>query len=266
MIRRQWRKLATTFTCSSIQRIKRPFYVGKGKWNHVFAHAAGNEERLKEDSVSSEQDIDVGQFKGESALDPRLDKIREISDRGDEVERRIVAHGLKENEALALEAGLISVLDRVCPDCLTNLVAGHGSSDHMMSAEDVALAFGAEDLQTDRKAVVIKIEGLWSGLMQKHGDASAVPDEEIYEAVRASWVLNPDRAERADYVLAVARGLVRGVYPSTGWTRMDDNPSRSYFDKGAAEVSENDKDKFLGKSIAHTSKQGAANPIRYWNC
>lgn len=243
-----------------------PFYVGKGKGNRVFAHAIGDEQLLKQESVGADPDIDEGQFKGESTLDPRLDKIKEIVERGDEVERRIVAFDLEEQEALTLEAGLISVLDRVCPGCLTNLVRGHGSFHHMMSAEDVASTFGAEDLHTDRRVVTIKIESLWSELIERHQDASSVPDDEIYQAVRASWVLNPNRAERADYVLAVARGLVRGVYPSVGWEREKANPARCFFDKGDMTVPEEEEREFLGKSVAHTSRKGAANPIRYWNC
>jgi uncharacterized protein len=34
----------------------------------------------------------------------------------------------------------------------------------------------------------------------------------LLDAVRYSWVLSPERAEEADYIFAVARGLILGVY------------------------------------------------------
>jgi hypothetical protein len=34
----------------------------------------------------------------------------------------------------------------------------------------------------------------------------------LLDAVRYSWKLSPDRAEKAEYVLAVAHGLILGVY------------------------------------------------------
>jgi hypothetical protein len=34
----------------------------------------------------------------------------------------------------------------------------------------------------------------------------------LIDAVRYSWVLSPKKAEQAEYILAVADGLIRGVY------------------------------------------------------
>ena len=73
-----------------------PFYVGKGKGNRVFDHAVG---------AIHEDDSDVTDDRlGEAALSPCLDRVEQINRRGDKVERIIVAHGLSEEEADALEA------------------------------------------------------------------------------------------------------------------------------------------------------------------
>jgi len=38
------------------------------------------------------------------------------------------------------------------------------------------------------------------------------PNLTLLDAVRYSWMLSPERAEQAEYVLAVAHGLILGVY------------------------------------------------------
>ena len=48
----------------------------------------------------------------------------------------------------------------------------------------------------------------------------ADPDLNLIDAVRYSWRISPDNAERADYVLAVAYGLIVGVFePERPWLR-----------------------------------------------
>jgi uncharacterized protein len=39
----------------------------------------------------------------------------------------------------------------------------------------------------------------------------------LLDAVRYSWVLSPERAEQADYMLAVAHGLILGAYVAETW-------------------------------------------------
>jgi len=39
----------------------------------------------------------------------------------------------------------------------------------------------------------------------------------VYEAVRQCWKNRISRVEQADYVLAVVKGLIRGVYKPTKW-------------------------------------------------
>ena len=41
------------------------------------------------------------------------------------------------------------------------------------------------------------------------------PNIDLYDAVRYSWKLSPDRAEKADYVLAVIEGEIVGAFEPT---------------------------------------------------
>jgi hypothetical protein len=42
-------------------------------------------------------------------------------------------------------------------------------------------------------------------------------DEEPYDAVRYAWRVSATKARSVDYVLAVRRGLIIGVYKVTEW-------------------------------------------------
>ena len=136
----------------------------------------------------------------------------------------------------------------------------------MENADDLATALAAKELQTDKQVLIIKIERLWRELVEKHGSESDIPDGDIYLAVRGSWVVSKNRAESADYVLAVARGIVRGVYRSHIWHRDNNHERRCYFEKGSEPIREEDMKHFCGKSTVHLFKRGQANPIYYLNC
>jgi len=74
-----------------------------------------------------------------------------------------------------------------------------------------------KEIESDLPLLVIKIERRWDELIQRYGSASSVPLDDIYEATRGDWKLNVSRAKRAECVLAVAGGLVRGVFVPSDW-------------------------------------------------
>ena len=85
------------------------FYVGKGTGNRIFSHlnfALANPDRSD-----------------------KLNKIRAIRRRGEEVEHIILRHGLSENEALEVEAAILDFVDFLEIEGLTNLVKGRESEE-----------------------------------------------------------------------------------------------------------------------------------------
>ena len=88
-----------------------------------------------------------------------------------------------------------------------------------------------------------------------------IPADELYEITRAWWVMSVANAERVVRVLAVAGGLVREVYEPTEWQHspIEGLENRIGFNGTVA----SDRDKFVGRDVAHLFRPGSANPVRY---
>lgn len=223
-----------------------PFYIGKGVNNRVFGHAAGE--------LQSESEDD--------ALGPKLEKIREIRQRGNQVVHKIVRWRLSEEEAFKLEAALIDMVNHIAPETLTNRVSGHGVAEGFRDAVDLATAFGAQDAEVDFPAMIIKIDRKWDVLSERFKDAARIPESEVWDAVRYHWKVSKVRADRADCVLAVARGIVRGVFKPAEWVQSDREGRMEMRVRADATAFQH----LVGKSVASLFDKGSQNPIKYLNC
>ncbi len=99
--------------------------------------------------------------------------------------------------------------------------------------------------------------------------------DELYEATRGVWVIG-QRRYNASYAFSVVSGTIREVYEIISWhpagstpyrtrSREDvDYPGRWEFlaDVAPAAI----RGKYLGNSVSHYFKKGAANPVMYVNC
>lgn len=90
---------------------------------------------------------------------------------------------------------------------------------------------------------------------------------DIYEITRKAWALNPNRANKADFVFAEFKGEIIDIFKinkSIGWKECYSNSSRKryYFEK--EEVLDKSIKQYIGKKIV--KKRGASNPIHYFNC
>ena len=203
------------------------FYVGKGQRDRVFAHA------------NAEIDNDT-----EDANDPKLKRIREIKNAGFEVVHIIHRHGLNEDTAFEVEAALIDAYPEA-----ENKVGGRGSNEHgIMHAEQVIEQYRSEETDFHGHKVLM--------LTINH---SALEADSIYEAVRSSWRLKVERAKEAEYVLAVIKGLVVGVFVPEKWFG---NPGRWSFE--GKEAPDNIKKLFMRTRVPESMrKKGAMFPARY---
>ena len=192
------------------------FYVGKGKGDRIFQHikAAGDKKVLQKFTQNKDGDFE------ETEANLKIKTIREIHDAGLEVLHVIHRHGLTEDEALVVEAALIDAYPG-----LANIQNGKDSGDYgCRNVTEIIRLYSAKEVEfTDSdKLLLIKIT-----------DESIEIGGNIYEAVRKSWVLKPERANRAQYVLAVKEGIVVGIFTlnEKGWQR--DGNSNRYFSKAA---------------------------------
>jgi uncharacterized protein len=213
------------------------FYVGKGVGNRVFSHLQGAISTTgEEDSVSE-----------------KLERIREIKSTGLDVLHIIHRHGMDHDTAFAVEAALIEAYPG-----LTNLAGGHGNQDFgVMHATEIIAMYEAKEADlSQHKVIMINVN-----------DAE---QRDLYNATRFAWRMSKEKAEQAEYVLAVSKGLIRGVFKPLKWMdatvanfpSLYDRPGRIGFEGEFAspEIAE----LYLRKKVPDEyRKRGAANPIKY---
>lgn len=224
------------------------FYVGKGKGNRVFEHAKA---------------APLAWFESD-----KLNIIRDIIDKGESVKYYILRHGMTENEAYLVESAFIDFLtfrDFSFVANITNIVAGHNQWDKgLKTVEEIELLYNCLPLDIENKAhklLCININGTY------HSSA------DIYEITRKSWVLNSNRANQADFVVAEYRGIIRAIFKvdEKGWQRVVSEENAEYFKgksktryyfEGEQVLDKEIQEMYLNKSLPKKEK-GQANPVWY---
>ena len=156
------------------------FYVGRGKGNRVFDHIRGD---LQQDELSE-----------------ILSKIREIKLAGFEVAHVIHRHGMDESTASVVEAALIDAYPG-----LTNQMTGAGSGDFgVMHAKEIIDRYCAEEAVFRNKVLLITVN-------------KSANERSLYDATRYAWRVDKKKAEEADVILAVRKGLIVGAFVAYEW-------------------------------------------------
>ena len=231
------------------------FYVGKGVNNRVFDHVSG---ALK---LSEDED--------EDEVGAKIKTIREIKGCGLDVIHIIHRHAIRDESIFEVEAALIDAYPG-----LSNEQGGHRSNDHgTVHIQQIIDKYGLEPINQEpkHKLILININNFDSaGTEENH--------EDVYQKVRSAWRINSDKAEKADYVLAVRRGIVIGVFEAEkgSWKPAtkanfpnlvhEDSPKRKAFSgkKAPQEIWDLYCGK-RGKRIDLPQLRHNQNPILYWN-
>lgn len=237
-------------------RTKQIFYIGKGKNNRVFEH---------EKEIITNPDSEK----------LKLKNILEIKDAGLEVEKIIINSNLNEEEAFAAEASLINAFNYIKDTRLTNIVAGHYSSE-ALSVNEFERIYGAVELKEkdiNHRILVIKINKLY----QRNMDAN-----DLYDAVRGVWRISKEKVKTIDYVFGVYNSLIVAVYKPSKWfvckeaedklprqdiILTDKTENRLFFVDERYENGlpyDENEEFYIGKSISSLKlNQKAQNPITY---
>lgn len=165
------------------------FYVGKGRNNRVFDHAEGIRIEVDEE---------------DQRLSPKYDRILAIKNAGLDVIHVIHRHEIPDEAIFEVEAAVIDAYSG-----LTNIQGGHASSDkgpmnHLELIDKYSLP---EFPMPTRRLILININKL-----EDRSDRKA-----IYNTVRFCWRISKPRAEDAEYILAVVRGVVVGAFRAHKW-------------------------------------------------
>jgi hypothetical protein len=211
------------------------FYVGKGKGNRVFSH------------INAEKGLEGDE------LDNKLKRIREIHLAGFEVAHVIHRHGMDDKTATEVEAALIDAYPG-----LTNIAGGVGNSDYgAMHAREIIKRYSAEPAVFHHKALLINVN-------------RTSAETSLYEATRYAWKISKSRAEEAEVVLSIVRGLIVAAFTADEWLEAnpvnfpgrEKRPGRLGFN--GREAPRDIEELYVGKRIPDKfRKKGAANPIKY---
>lgn len=220
-------------------RDRKPFYVGKGKGNRVFAHVAR--------SLDNPQESD------------KYEKIREILNTGQSVEHVIIKHGLTEKAAFQVESSLIDY-STYFNHKLTNEVLGHNSIENgLMNTDEIIRKYNAPELkEMGQDCVLININKTYKRGSGVNG---------IYDATKASWVIDKNKTSSLKYALSEYRSLVVEVFEINRWYPVDTidkngQPKIRWAFEGFVAPDEV-RNKYINMSVAHMKVKGASNPIRY---
>jgi hypothetical protein len=91
-------------------------------------------------------------------------------------------------------------------------------------------------------------------------DPESLNASELYEATRRAWFVGK-RRERAQFALAVSKGIVLEVYRITGWHPEDGTGRYEFEGEPAVKI----RDRYVGKTVGHYFTPGSRAPFIYVN-
>ncbi|SUB00701.1 MULTISPECIES: LEM-3-like GIY-YIG domain-containing protein [Pannonibacter] len=206
----------------------KPFYIGKGKGNRVFSHAAG--------AVLSD------------AVTEKIERIKSIMRRGSNVEHIIIRHGMSDSQSLLVESVLIDFLN-FNDYQLTNVASGWNSSNFgIMTVEELQRRYMAPTLEyIDHDIVIININKSYR---------EAKFSKSFYDVTRGNWKIADRRTKKIKFALSEYRGFIVEVFKVNSWEKVGD---RWRFSGVVADDAV--RSRFLNKRLQ--KKKGLANPIRF---
>ena len=224
------------------------FYVGKGKGNRVFDH-------IKQ-AINYYQKASAAPSEKEIGL--KLAHICTLLKAGKKVKHFIIRHGLTEEHALIVESVLIDLFKQRSGLKFDN-IESLDNKNNGFESQGVHTVEEIEKMYNSKPAEILRGEKL----LAININVDITDPAKIYQRVRSCWVLDPKRANKADYIVATHNGLIVGIYQmdEKKW-HLSEKPHRYEFDgvevKDASVVN-----RLMNRVLKR--EHGSQNPIWYVN-
>lgn len=213
----------------------KPFYIGKGKGNRLFAHR------------KDQSDIE------------KVARIAEIRRSGKEPRIEILRYGLSDIEAHLVEAASIDLIGKAK---LTNRMSGyHEGSFGRITSQRVISMLAAKKIKVHHKAILITINKLYR---------SDMSPEELYEVTRGIWKVGETNRNKVEFAMALYQGIVLEVYRIKQWypagtLKYKTRDSSDFKNSGRWEFSGSIAKDIRDEYIDYSVGKAGQNPIRYVN-
>lgn len=193
------------------------FYIGKGQGNRVFDHVEEVRKILEANPTALLTDEEESDSLG--IMSPKRLRIARILQRekGSPPAMYIIREGLTPEQALLVEATLISVLDWQLDGKLTNRVSGHGEANFgLRTVEEIEAIRGEPfqlsalpDLKAGECVIAININRSWQEV--------EAGKKTLLEVSRGWWKVDRSRADQCRFAIIHSNRIVRGVFEIKGW-------------------------------------------------
>ena len=217
-------------------------YIGKGTGNRAIVHM--------KDKSDSEKTRWINLLK-QIGLRPRID---------------ILARNLSEKQSLRIERTLIDTIG-IGENRLTNKVRGQGVSTGREPIEEIALRHNPRKLEIHHEVLLVRLN--------KHF-RPGLSNLQLYDLTRGVWGVNRKRIQSVEFVLALANGLVRGVFTPESWhpagstqyvhVPRDDVDSDEFVGRWeflGSPAPHKIQELYLGRDASSSFKHGNANSFGY---
>ncbi|MBE7059437.1 MAG: hypothetical protein E7389_01285 [Ruminococcaceae bacterium] len=215
----------------------KPFYIGKGKDDRLYAHENGTKkfEQLIKEEIEAEiksngDDLSEKEVKDMVKSKMKSNKFKKILSmlETEDYEPAIIKYGLTENESYMAESALINMYNYIETEPLTNIVNGHMSKREKYNRSRKTQALNLKDFKNECAIEEIEVSSIKANIafikinnMYQYCKNERDMEKAIYYVTQGFWNIAEKNFKKIDYIFSLYQSQVVGIYPvrKESWKR-----------------------------------------------